>query len=297
MMERRVKVKIHPTFCVYLASIALLSSWQACLAAMAALFVHELSHYLVSVMLGERMDRVELTPFGGVMTYEPGKSPSKGLRGIAVSAAGPAGNYLFIAALSAAARQGIPDAQLARQMILANTTMLVINLLPALPLDGGRILFSAGYYLFGVSGLVRCLSLLGVLAGAGFLALGLYGMICLGILNLSLLIVGGYLMICAAGSQRILLAENLYTVVQERSVPVHQVRRMALYRVPENMPLHALVEPMARSRAAAFIYEDADGEHWIGEREICQAMLKAPAMRIGDIILGSAACEKRETMP
>lgn len=281
-----MKIKIHPTFPIYLFSVAVFASWQACLSAAAALLVHELSHYAVSILLGERIRSVELAPFGGVMTYQEGKSPSKGLRGIAVAAAGPAGNYLIMALSGLPMIQHAWDAEWIRQMLTANASMLIVNLLPALPLDGGRIVFSVGYYLFGVAGLVRWLSRIGMLVGAGFLALGVYGMICMKVLNLSLLIVGGYLAVYAAASGRVLLAENLYAVIQERGIPARRTERMQLYHTYASVRLLELVEPMTRSGAVAFIYEDELGEHWVGERRLCRALLEAPNAQLWEIASG-----------
>ena len=116
-----MRLRIRPTFVAYLASMALLASPACALGAVCALTVHELGHALAARLLGERICAVELAPFGGVMTYAPGYSPAKGLRGIALAAAGPLGNELALLLLGAATRSemlcSLMGGELLRQMI------------------------------------------------------------------------------------------------------------------------------------------------------------------------------------
>ena len=80
-----------------------------------------------------------------------------------------------------------------------------------------------------------------------------------------------------------MLAENLYAVVQERCGQHSGVRRMQLYRVPAKTQLYTLLEPMERTQACAFLYEDETGEHVIGERQLCLALLGDPMATIDQV--------------
>lgn len=273
-----MRVRIHPLMIVYALLIAVCASWHVLLGTFAALAIHEAGHCLAGRIAGETMRSVELTPFGGVITY--GGSPRKGLPGFAVAAAGPLSNYL--AMLLAPYGSVVLGAELTRAFVQANLAMLCINLLPALPLDGGRMVFCVGYYLLPVSALITVLTRLGMAAGVMMLALAGYGLRMLGQMNGSLVIVGIYLMICAARSRHVMLAENLYAVVQERCGKQDGVRRMQMYRISPQTPLYALLEPMERTAACAFVYEDETGEHVVGERQLCLALLRNPMESIAD---------------
>lgn len=290
-----MRLRVRPAFIAYLASMALLASPASALGAVCALAVHELGHAVAARALGERFSAVELTPFGGVMTYAPGQSPAKGLRGIMLAAAGPLGNELALVLLGAAARRGILGAglsgELLRQMIGANAAMLVLNLLPALPLDGGRIIFCAGYYFFGVSALSMLLCALGAALGLLLCVLAVYGALLLGTLNLSLLIVGIYLTACAVRSRGLLLCENLYAVVHERLESQSPAcARTALLRVQGDTPLYALVSRMAATRACVLLLETRDSRPiLLCETAVLRALLDNPAQSVRELANACAA--------
>ena len=278
-----MRIRIHPVFALYLLSMAVFSSWRMTLFAMSALLVHEAGHYAAARLLGERIARVELTPFGGVMTYAPGKSPSKGIRGVCVAAAGPLGNELAVLAASAPPVQQILGYDGTQAFIMANLAMLCLNLLPVLPLDGGNVIFSIGYYLFPAGRLIALLTTCGMVTGLGLVLLALYGLILLGTLNCSLLMIGGYLMLCARRSRAEVLAQNLYTVVQERQENPEGIRALRLYRVPQDIRVQALLEPMERAPCAAFVFEDAQGIHIVGEKDVCRLLLDTPSLTLAQV--------------
>lgn len=269
-----MSIRVQPVFFLYLAALAVFSSIGDCLSAAVALAVHEYAHWKVAKWLGETIDSITLTPFGGVMTYAKGKSPSKGLKGIAVAAAGPLGNYLFIIVLSALGAKYQELASIAPSLIRANTSMMLLNLLPVLPLDGGRILFSAGYFVAGASGLIRLLSALGIALGALFTGVAIYGAVKLGVVNLSVLIVGLYIIALAIRSRDTMLTENLYAVVQERWDRKTPIQATRVYSVQADTGVFELLGLIERSKASVFIFEDTSGRHWIGERELLGALLQ-----------------------
>jgi PDZ domain-containing secreted protein/Zn-dependent protease len=109
-----------------------------------SIVLHELGHTFVALAQGMRIRGISLWLFGGVARFEtPFPSAGAELRtavaGPAVSAALALGFALADAGLRAVgapeAVQGVAD-YLAR----INTILFVFNLVPALPLDGGRIL-------------------------------------------------------------------------------------------------------------------------------------------------------------
>ena len=278
-----MRIRIHPAFALYLLSMAVFSSWQMILFAMSALLVHEAGHYAAARLLGEQISEVELTPFGGVMRYAPWKSPGKGIRGVCVAAAGPLGNELALLAASAPPVQRVLGYDGTQAFIMANLAMLCLNLLPVLPLDGGNIVFSIGYYLFPAGQLIALLTACGMLAGLGLVLLALYGLIRLGSLNCSLLMIGGYLMLCARCSRAEVLAQNLYAVVQERQENAEGIRALRLYRVPQDIRVQALLEPMERAPCAAFVFEDAQGIHIVGEKDVCRLLLDTPSLTLAQV--------------
>lgn len=276
-----MRFRIHPASVCYLACMALLSSYTSCLCSIAVLAIHEAGHYVAARLVGETFDSIELTPLGGIMTYAEGRSPAKGIRGIIVAGAGPLANYLLLLILPGLS--DVVNAEILRKLGIASLATLCVNLLPALPLDGGRICFCVGYYLFRVSALIRFLSCIGMLTGCLFIGMAVYGALAYGMLNCSLIIIGSYLIFSAGKSRTVMLAENLYTVIQERSEAKRKVCRTALYTVPPDTRLIALLGWMDRAEAAVFAYEDATGQHYVTEKMLCRALLQTPAGEIAQI--------------
>jgi Zn-dependent protease/CBS domain-containing protein len=105
-----------------------------------SVLVHELSHSVVARSYGLPVRRILLYPLGGISEIER-EAPTPG-REFAVAGAGPALSLVLSAVgwgLSLLVPDGIPGA-LIRQLMVANLIVGVFNLLPGLPLDGGRML-------------------------------------------------------------------------------------------------------------------------------------------------------------
>jgi len=110
-----------------------------------SVLVHELSHCAVARAFKLSVRRVLLYPLGGFSEIE--QEPPTPAQEFAVSAAGPAIS-LVLAGLAAAVTKVVPDGLpnlLIDQLFRANLLVGIFNLLPGLPLDGGRI-FRAGIW-------------------------------------------------------------------------------------------------------------------------------------------------------
>ncbi|HTW03660.1 MAG TPA: site-2 protease family protein [Streptosporangiaceae bacterium] len=107
----------------------------------ASVLVHELSHCVVARAFGLTVRRILLWPLGGFSEIE--QEPQTPAREFAVSAVGPVTSLalagLGFAVITLVDLGGIPR-ELIDQLILANLVVGVFNLLPGLPLDGGRML-------------------------------------------------------------------------------------------------------------------------------------------------------------
>lgn len=106
-----------------------------------SVLAHELGHSLVALRLGLPVRRLRLFLLGGVS--EVMRTPTRPGHEGAIAAAGPIVSIVLAGAFAVAAstiRQ--PDAVwlLIAQTAFANAAVAVFNLLPGLPLDGGRIL-------------------------------------------------------------------------------------------------------------------------------------------------------------
>ena|SRR5215469_6858853 len=117
--------------------------------------LHEFGHALACRQVGGTANQIVLWPFGGVAYVNPPPRPGATLWSIA---AGPLVNVALTPVIlgigmvgnSAGWARTVPDAaQLVHWVLLINLGLLVFNMLPIYPLDGGQILRSLLWFVFG----------------------------------------------------------------------------------------------------------------------------------------------------
>ncbi|TJY41439.1 Zn-dependent protease [Cohnella pontilimi] len=136
---RGIAFHFHPLFVlVMLASVA-----AGRFAELAVLFlivlIHELGHVAAALHFGWTVKEVKLLPFGGVAEVEEaGALPVKEEMWVAL--AGPMQNVWMAAAGWLLGQAGWIEVGWADQFVRANLLICLFNLLPILPLDGGKLL-------------------------------------------------------------------------------------------------------------------------------------------------------------
>jgi Zn-dependent protease len=151
-----------------------------------SVFLHEVGHWVAASLEGGGADRIILGPLGGLAVCDAPQRPGPQLR---VAAGGLVVNAFLIAAAAAvclaagwrllpiltAADTSFPALRLTVQyIVLWNTFLLILNLLPCLPLDGGRIFQAAAWARLEsqIQGTLIALRL-GMVVAAGCLVAGL----------------------------------------------------------------------------------------------------------------------------
>lgn len=150
----------------------------AVLGIFASIVLHELGHSLVARRYGMEMRGITLHMFGGAAELED--EPTSPTAELLVAAAGPATSLALAAVLrlGALATAGLSSSELPIEMLLRylaslNLVLAIFNLLPAFPLDGGRILRAALWLKNGDHDrATRLASRIGAGLGFGLAALG-----------------------------------------------------------------------------------------------------------------------------
>ncbi len=142
---------------------------------------HEFGHALACRQVGGRADRIVLWPLGGVAYVDPPPRPGATLWSIA---AGPLVNVALIpilwiaatASRSAGMAATSPDLlQLLEAVSWINSRLLVFNMLPIYPLDGGQILRSLLWFVMGRARSLMVATILGLIGVTGFIGLAIWG--------------------------------------------------------------------------------------------------------------------------
>jgi len=142
--------------------------------------MHEYGHALACRQVGGTANRIVLWPLGGVAFVSPPQRPGATLWSIA---AGPLVNVALAPILFAVVRMGriagmpaaMPDSfALLRSLFYINLGLLLFNLLPIYPLDGGQILRSLLWYVLGRARSLMVATVLGFAGVAGLIALAVW---------------------------------------------------------------------------------------------------------------------------
>ncbi len=135
----RTDVYLHAGTLLFAAWALLSGAWRMAAASFLSILLHEGAHGLAAQLCGQPPREMELTPLGALLRLED-EERLPAVKRLAVLAAGPGMTLLlcFLAGRSTAC--GWLTVQDGRTLFAANLAILLVNLLPALPLDGGRML-------------------------------------------------------------------------------------------------------------------------------------------------------------
>jgi Zn-dependent protease/CBS domain-containing protein len=204
-------VRIHLTFFLLLAWIAAIH-WNRGGAAAAidglifivllflCVVLHEFGHVFAARRYGIRTSDVTLLPIGGVASLE--RMPEKPSQEIVVALAGPAVNLVIAVVLVVLLEARFDLTQmtqlqeatstLAGRIAAANVALFVFNLIPAFPMDGGRVLRALLAVPLGYTRATRVAATIGQGLAFVFALLGLLG-------NPLLILIAVFIFLAASG--------------------------------------------------------------------------------------------------
>lgn len=150
------RIRLHLTFLIFLAWIGIADylAGGASAAVQSIVFIllvffcvtlHEFGHIMMARHFGVNTPQVILSPIGGIAAME--RMPEKPGQELLVALAGPLVNVAIGAVLLAAGTsfaglgtQSFDSLTLAQRLLLVNVMLVLFNLIPAFPMDGGRVL-------------------------------------------------------------------------------------------------------------------------------------------------------------
>lgn len=180
------KTEIHIWFVLLFAVGLFFDFFQTLVIAYGITAIHESAHILVAKMCNVEIDGVEILPFGITMRVAQ-NCITDTWDEIKIALAGPVSNFLIAYFV-----YGFYNGDCKEYIITASLVMGVFNLLPALPLDGGRIMRGFMVRKFGhIRATTLAISVTNVV-GVLIVISGLYVIYATGF-NFSFLVIGGFL--------------------------------------------------------------------------------------------------------
>lgn len=237
---RGIPIRLHATFLLVLPLFAYLMArfyfagpegpldasawaWGSLLAVslFGSVLLHELGHSLTAMREGVGIEHITLLPIGGVSAFRTmPREPGKEFR---ITLAGPLVNFVIAAPLALVAFTGVSegwnaDARLFLQyLVVLNVVLGTFNLVvPAFPMDGGRLLRSA---LVRPLGRVRATRVASLVGRGLAVVMGLWGALTFA--------AGGWLLM--------LIALFIYTGARDEEASTRLAETLGPYRVRDVM--------------------------------------------------------------
>lgn len=168
-----IHFRIHPLFWVVIFLSLVTGQFLEVITLFVLVVIHELGHITAAWTFGWRIRSLELLPFGGVAkTDEWGTVPAD--EEIVVALAGPFHNVMMIIAGHLFFTMGWWSEEWTTYFVQGNMMLAGFNLLPAYPLDGGKVLQAILSYRFPYRKSISWSLSSGFLIAGGLLVWGMY---------------------------------------------------------------------------------------------------------------------------
>ena len=285
-------IRIHVTFLLFLAWIFAVSyvsggataAWSGLLF-MALLFLcvllHEFGHIFTARIFGVKTPDVILLPIGGVARLE--RIPEKSGEELLIAVAGPAVNVAIAAVLVFFAGASLDPSHLesiesdkvglVERLAAVNVFLALFNLIPAFPMDGGRVLRALLATRFGY---VRATE---IAASVGQFVAFLLGFV--GLFGNPLLIFIAVFVYLAAASEAHLVAIRAIA----RGVPVTAAMMTGFATLTPDEHVDAAVETLLRTAQGEFPVVDGLGRPvgLLARNDVIRALKeRGPDAKVGD---------------
>jgi stage IV sporulation protein FB len=133
-----ITIKLHPFFVLMMMASVVTGHFLELLSLFVIVFIHELGHVTAARLFGVSVLSIEMLPFGGVAVMEDSAYLSAG-KEIVIALAGPMQNVLLIVCAYFYQYIGLGEGAFLSYFIECNLIIALFNLLPILPLDGGKV--------------------------------------------------------------------------------------------------------------------------------------------------------------
>lgn len=286
-----IQLRIHITFLLLIGWLAFSYYEQggSAVAASRVLFIlllfacvvlHEFGHALAAKAFGINTPDITLLPIGGVARLE--RMPEKPVQELVIALAGPMVNVvialgLFVAGGSQALLNpsAVEGGGLIAQLLTINILLLLFNLLPAFPMDGGRVLRA----LLATRLSYARATQIAASIGQGFaFVFGFIGLIW----NPFLIFIALFVYIGA--SQEAALAQMKDV---SRRFPVSSAMVREFHTLPENATLQEAVDALLATSQHDFPVVDETGNvaGVLTRHDLIAALRKGdPQLRVGDVM-------------
>jgi len=274
-----VPLKLHPLALPMIALAMLLGSGRELAVLGASVLLHELGHVAAARLLRVRVLELELMPVGGAARLDNAWKLRPGQL-VGVALAGPAVNLLI--ALCCAALPGGVWSALAAQTARLNLTLLAFNLLPALPLDGGRVLCGLLARRMPPTAAARAGVRLGCAAALALMGAAARS-VARGRLNLTPVLAALFMLLTAPAELRSAGSASLASLLERREeLAREQIMPVRVFAVTPETELRSALAVLRPRQVHLFLRVEGERQTFVTEEALWRAMTAPGAQTMGD---------------
>ena len=224
--------------------------------------LHEFGHAFAARHYGIRTPDITLYPIGGVARIE--RMPEKPWEEVVIALAGPMVNVviatglwlaLFGLTLPTPERLSHAGSGIAEVLLVVNVMLLLFNLLPAFPMDGGRVLRAFMAMSMGHDRATQIAARVGQMLAVGLGFAGMFGISALGIHGNPMLILVAIFVFTAAANEA--AASQMKSI--SRGLPVSEAMVTEFKALPRNASLAEAADVLLHTSQHEFPVVDPDG--------------------------------------
>lgn len=300
-------VRIHITFLLFLIWIwgasyvtgGASAAWSGLLFMLllfACVLAHEFGHIFMARAFGVRTPDVTLLPIGGVARLE--RIPEEPAQELPIALAGPAVNVVIALLLIAFAGADISSQHLAAidranvpmvdRLASVNLFLALFNLIPAFPMDGGRVLRALLAIRLGFTRATEIAASIGQWLAFALGFLGLFG-------NPLLIFIAIFVYLAASSEAQLVAVRSM-----SRGVPVSAGMMTQFASLSPDAHIDHAVETLLRTSQADFPVVDEGGRlvGILGRNEIIRALKEAgPHARVAEAMRSDVpVLDRRHTL-
>lgn len=274
----RTVVYLHAGTLILAAYMLLIRRGMLLMIGMLSILLHECAHAGVAAALGYPPDEMEVIPMGAMMRLEQEDSMPWG-RAVLMLLAGPAMTAALCWGSLTLTRLGLLSAGTGAMLFMSNLTLLMLNLLPSMPLDGGRLLMQMLRLFLRDASARAVMRIVSTLIGVGCMLGNLWYSWHNGGWNLSLACAGCVMLYGGAAGTRTnalhelqMFLDRKIRLESRKAIPVHSLV------ILENVSLRRAVVMLHPRRYTHYWVMD-DGLHSdtvLTETQMIEAYLRAP---------------------
>jgi len=282
-------MRVHPVFWAVLIAAAAFGFIREFLLLLAAVTIHEMTHVAVGLIFGAHVSEIVITPLGEAAVLK-GLDRRPPWARAAVILAGPAINLIIGIAgicLFHITDISMPDKGLGLgYFFAANTALGVFNLLPAFPLDGGRL---SQLILGNMIGVARANRIVCRISRAAAVFLIIIGMVQLTLFtyNMSLYLVGIYIL-KNLNKEKIKLSFDFFSYFNPSRRAVQRVVPIKTFTVTPSMRMIDLIDYLRWDTYSVFHVYFRNGEVISFTENDLMSYIREKGLngRAGDVVAG-----------